>query len=135
MKLLERNKQTIYYRNFVTSSVITALDEYGNTLETGEINKVYTRIKSVNAYVKSAIGNSSTEPYGDFTDKQRTIYVAPDTDIDEYAELWIGVDPETDADGNPTVSPNFTVSGIARGLNHIRIAVRKVEVKVTVSES
>ena len=130
MRLLDRNKQTVYWRNFTGKAVITTVDEYGNTLETGEWEKTYGEVKSTRLYVKSAIGMNNAEPYGDFTTKQRTIYALPqETDINEYSLLWVGVDPQVDEEsGEPTVPHNFTVDGISHGLNHIRIAIRKVEV-------
>lgn len=130
MRLLDRNKQTVYWRNFTGKSVITTVDEYGNTLETGEWEKTYGEVKSTRLYVKSAIGMNNAEPYGDFTTKQRTIYALPqETDINEYSLIWVGVDPQVDEEsGEPTVPHNFTVDGISHGLNHIRIVIRKVEV-------
>lgn len=129
MRLLERNKQTVYWRNLSGVSAMTTTDEFGNILETGEWNKTYGEVKSARLYVKSAIGQNTAEPYGDFTSKQRTIYALPqEADIDEYSILWIGIDP-TLVDGEPTVPHNFTVDGVSHGLNHNRIAVRQVDVK------
>lgn len=134
MRLLDRNKQTVYWRNFTGKSVITTTDGYGNTLETGEWKKTYGAVKSTRLYVKSAVGMNNAEPYGDFTTKQRVIYALPqETDIDEYSILWVGIDPQIIPEGKPnagepTVPHNFTVDGISRGLNHIRIAIRRVEV-------
>ncbi len=163
MRLLERNKQTVYWRNLTGTTAITATDEDGNTLETGEYKKTYGEVKSARVYVKSAIGMNNAEPFGDFTAKQRTIYAEIGaTDIDEYSILWVGIDPqvvpepepepepvpepepedleeaedEEEQDneeplvpGEPTVPHNYTVDGISHGLNHIRIAIRQVDVK------
>lgn len=131
MRLLERNKQTVYWRNLTGETAITTQDEYGNTLETGEYQKTYGTVKSARFYVKSAIGENAAEPFGDFTAKRRTIYALPqDTDINEFSLLWVGIDPQPDEQtGEPTVPHNFTVDGISYGLNHIRIAIRQVEVK------
>ena len=140
MRLLDRNKQTVYWRNFVSTTAITTSDG-GETLETGEYTKTYGAVKSGRFYVKSAIGANNAEPYGDFTTKQRTLYALPqDTDINEYSILWVGIDPQivppTNAQGQPnanagepTVPHNFTVDGVSRGLNHLRIAIRQVEVE------
>lgn len=130
MRLLDRNKQTVYWRNFTGKSVITTVDEYGNTLETGEWEKTYGEVKSTRLYVKSAIGQNNAEPYGDFTSKKRTIYALPnETDIDEYSILWVGIDPQIDEEsGEPTVPHNFTVDGVSHGINIVRIAIRQVEV-------
>lgn len=139
MRLLDRNKQTVYWRNLTGTTAITT-SESGETLETGEYQKTYGTIKSARFYVKSAIGENAAEPFGDFTAKRRTIYALPqETDINEFSLLWIGIDPEivppTNAQGvananagEPTVPHNFTVDGISYGINHIRIAIRQVEV-------
>ena len=131
MRLLDRNKQSVYWRNLTGKAPITTTDEYGNTLETGEYEKTYSEVKVARLYVKSAIGENDAEPFGDFTSKRRTIYVDYGVaDIDEYSLLWVGIDPQVDEQGVPTVPHNFTVDGIAKGLNHIRIAIRQVEVNV-----
>ena len=131
MKLLSRNKQTIYYRNYVSSESVEVTDEYGNVLETGEYDKTYGEIHAIKAYVKSAIGTNTAEPFGDFTDKRRTIYVNKRvSDMNEYSQVWIGISPTPDEQGRPTVPHNFNVLGVARGLNHTRVAVVAVEVKL-----
>lgn len=131
MRLLSRNRQRIYYRNLIGSTPLTETDEYGNVLQTGEYVKTYSPLQTVKCYVKSAIGMNEAEPFGDFTSKRRTIYIDKNiAEINEYSQLWVGEDPQADEDGNPTVPHNFTVDGISNGLNHIRIAIRKVEVNV-----
>ena len=128
MRLLERNKQTIYYRNYTG---MTPIKVTGTDTETGEYTKAYGNLKSVRAYVKSAIGENAAEPFGDFTSKRRTIYVDHNkADINEFSILWVGIDPAPDVNGVPTVPHNFTVDGVADGINHIRIAIRQVEVRV-----
>lgn len=134
MRLLARNKQRIYYRNLIGTTPLTEEDEYGNVLQTGEYVKTYSPLQTVKCYVKSAIGMNEAEPFGDFTSKRRTIYIDKNiAEINEYSQLWVGEDPQADENGNPTVPHNFTVDGISNGLNHIRIAIRKVEVNVETS--
>lgn len=130
MKLLARNKQTVYYRNLIGSVPVTATIG-GETVYTGEYTKSYDALQVVRCYVKSAIGMNEAEPYGDFTSKRRTMYLEPGVaNINEYSLLWVGIDPTPDeVTGEPTVPHNFTVDGISNGLNHIRIAIRQVEVK------
>lgn len=127
MKLLARNKQTIYYRNYLG---MTAIKEDDNVTETGEYEKSYGAVKSIRAYVKSAIGENAAEPFGDFTSKRRTVYIEHGIadDVTEQTIFWIGIDPAV-VDGEPTAPHNFTVDGISHGLNHIRIAIRQVEVR------
>ncbi len=132
MKLLERNKQTVYYRNLKSSGII-ATSVSGETVYTGEYGSVYDTLKSVRCYVKSAIGMNEAEPYGDFTSKRRTMYLEPNqATIDEYTILWVGIDPLPDNQGEPTVPHNFTVDGVSIGLNQVRVAIRRVEVRTSV---
>ncbi len=109
MRLLERNKQTIWYRNYQGKTPI--LEE---GLETGEYEKIYGSINALRAYVKSAVGSSSDEPFGDFIAKQRTIYIEGATDINEYSQIWVGAEPNIQ-NGEPTVPHNFDVIGVAQG--------------------
>lgn len=132
MRLLARNKQTVYYQNYKSVALTTA-GGGGNTLYTGERAVVYDTLKSVKCYVKSAIGTNEAEPFGDFTSKRRTMYVEKNkATITEQSILWVGIDPKPNAQGKPTVPHNFTVDGISRGLDHDRIAIRQVEVKLNV---
>lgn len=125
MRLLDRNKQTVYYRNYLGMTPITV-----DGLETGEYTKSYGEVKTVRAYVKSAVGQNEAEPFGDFTNKQRTIYyINGEADIDEYSILWVGIDPQM-TEGEPTIAHNFTVDGVAIGLNHTRVAIRRVDKSV-----
>lgn len=121
MRLLERNKQTVYYRNYLGMAPIK-----DGSLETGEYAKTYTQVKKIRAYVKSAVGASIEQPFGGFVSKQRTIYLEGNTDINEYSQIWVGIDPQI-TDGEPTVPYNFDVIGVAQGLNHTRISIQKVE--------
>ena len=124
MQLLKRNRQTIYYQNY---SSMTPIKVTGTNIETGEYTKAYGALQTVKAYVKAAIGATTSEPFGDYTDKDRVIYLA-DTDMTEQTILWVGIDPAVDKQGAPTVPHNYIVTGISRGLNHCRISIRKVDV-------
>lgn len=124
MRLLDRNKQTVYYRTYSADSYLAD----GNLI-TGEHSASYGSLKSVRCYVKSAMGENSAEPFGDLTSKKRVAFIERIPDgFDEFAILWVGINPSPDTNGEPTVPHNFTVSGIAKGLNHNRITISQVEV-------
>ena len=126
MRLLARNRQTVYYRNYKKMTAIAS-----DGIETGEYTKTYDTMQTVKAYVKSAIGGSDTEPFGDFSSKQRTIYYKNgEATINEYSQVWVGIDPALDNQGAPTVPYNFDVVGVSVGLNHTRVSIRKVEKSV-----
>lgn len=123
MRLLARNKQTIYYCNYVSATLTTVDGNY-----TGSRKKTYGAIKTTRAYVKTATGNSTTEPFGSISTKHRMLYYENGTaDINDNSLLWVGIDP-TIVDDTPTVPHNYTVSGVAVGLNHTRVSISKVTV-------
>lgn len=125
MRLLDRNKQTIYYRNFVSNAVAT-----DDGLFTGEQVKTYTAMKSVKAYVKTSVGTSTMQPFGEQIGKSRTIYLENGVaDINEYSQLWVGIDPCI-TNGEPTVAPNYEVSGIEVGLNHTKVSIKRADESV-----
>ena len=123
MRLLGRNKQVVYYSNFVSAAMATS----GN-LYTGSRNKTYGEVKSVWAYVKTAIGSSATEPFGNIATKTRMMYYENgEADINDDSLLWVGINP-TVVNSKPTIPHNYVVSGIARGINHTRVSIEKVTV-------
>lgn len=123
MRLLGRNKQAVFYTNFVSAAMTTSSGLY-----TGGHTKTYGEVKKVLAYVKTATGNSTTEPFGSITTKTRLVYYENDAaDINDNSLLWVGIDP-TIVNGKPTVPHNYVVSGVAAGLNHTRVSIEKVTV-------
>ena len=125
MKLLDRNRQKIFYRNYLGKTDIVE-----DGLFTGESVKNYSEIKELFAYVKTAPGSSTTEPFGELPSKTRTIYFANGAaDMNEYSEVWVGVDPQLQ-NGEPTIAHNFDVIGVAVGLDHTRVSIRRVEKNV-----
>ncbi len=125
MKLLDRNRQTIYYRNYLGKT-----DIMDGELFTGESVKNYSEVKLLLAYVKTAMGSSATEPFGELSNKNRIIYFANGVaDMDEYSQVWVGLDP-TLVNGEPTVAHNYDVVGVSVGLDHTRVSIRLVDKSV-----
>lgn len=117
MKALEKNKQKIYYANYVSTAPIT--DSSGNL--TGETSNVYTAPKLLRINTSPASGDVTTQLFSPITDYDRTL-VTDDTelDIDEHSVVWIGVEP--------TAPYNYIVKKIAKSLNVLAIAVKEVTV-------
>lgn len=125
MKLLDRNRQTIYYRNYLGKT-----DIMDGNLYTGESAESFTEMKVLLAYVKTATGNSATEPFGELLNKNRIIYFANGAaDMNEYSQVWVGLDP-TLVKGEPTVAHNYDVVGVSVGLDHTRVSIRLVDKSV-----
>ena len=119
MRLLKRNTRIIYYKLLVDKQPIK--DEYEN--ETGEYELIYSQNPvAVRMSVSAARGESYTRQFGDMESYDK-VMITDDTDcpIDESSILWI--------DNLDTSQPHdYIVRKVAKGLNSIMYAVRKVNV-------
>lgn len=120
MRELERNKRTVYYALFDKNEPI--LDDDGN--DTGEETPVYLAPVELRINVSPAAGESATRQFGDVVDYDRTLVTCDITlPIDEHTVFWV--------DEADTAKPfDYTVKQVAKSLNSLLIAVKKVEVSV-----
>ena len=145
MKTLVRNKQKFYYALYVGSEPIT--DEYGN--ETGEPIVEYSEPVEMWANISPTTGLSQTEQFGNL-DSYDKVIVTDDLNcpIDEHSVLFLEIEPETTTAATHEVIESNTVLGndeivqkteevpkydyivkrVAKSLNSISIAIRKVDV-------
>lgn len=120
MRELERNKRTIYYALFDKNEPI--LDDDGN--DTGEVRPSYFAPVELRINVSPALGESATRQFGEVVDYDRTLVTCDITlPIDEHTVFWID-----DTDTNNAF--DYTVKKVAKSLNSLQIAVKKVEVSV-----
>ena len=123
MRDLKRNLQTLYYALYQSNT--NATDTSGNL--TGERKKVYGDPVQMKANISPARGVADVEIFGKDLDYTRSVLTHDMTcPITETSILWIDKEP-TDGNGN-AVPHNYVVTQIAKGLNNIVYAVRKVEV-------
>ena len=121
MRELERNKRTVYYALFDKNEAILDDDGY----ETGEVRPSYLPPVELRINVSPSIGESATRQFGDVVDYDRTLVICDTTlPIDERTVFWID---ETDI----TKSFDYKVKKVAKSLNSLQIAVKKVEVTVS----
>jgi len=123
MRSLERNKQTIYYALYEDKTPIK--DEYEN--ETGEYEILYSSPTPLRINVSAARGENSTRAFGE-TENYDKVLVTDDLSvpISETSILWI--------DSLDTEQPHdYIVVRVAKSLNSISFAVRKVNVSAAVS--
>ena len=145
MRALERNKRPFWYCLY--DETIPIVDEYGN--ETSEqIVKYGTPTKMI-ANISPASGYAQTEQFGKLDNYDKVIVTDwMDCPIDEHSVLFIEkpvefgeavtVDYQESETlyGNDTATPvtvqvplyNYIVRRVAKSLNSISIAVRKVDV-------
>lgn len=121
MRELERNKRVVYYALFDKNEAI--LDEDG--YETGEVRPSYLPPVELRINVSPSVGESATRQFGDVVDYDRTLVICDmSLPIDERTVFWID---ETDT----TKSFDYKVKKVAKSLNSLLIAVKKVEVTVS----
>lgn len=118
MRALKRNKRTFYYALYGQEVELTDAD--GNY--TGETEIGYSAPVKVKANISPATGQSNMEMFGNLTDYDRVI-VSDDLTlpIDENSVLWIDRAP---TDG----THDYVVRRVAKSLNSVAYAVRKVDV-------
>lgn len=138
MRTLKRNQRPLYYCLY--NQKIPILDEYGN--DSGEYIVTYHPPVKMMANISQATGQSNTEQFGNLENYDKVI-VTDDMNcpIDENSVLFIDSEPHyTDAlthlptaittvdETVPVPMYDYTVRRVAKSLNSISIAVRKVNV-------
>ena len=138
MRILERNKQDIWYANPTGSTYATD----GNGLKTGEKNITYgTPVKERMSMAISSGANNlgsqgivTVEPYGLVTGyTHRAVTENLDCQMGETSHVWFGILPEHEETvGGKTVivaNPhNFVVVRKAKSLNHLIYYLKEVDV-------
>lgn len=117
MRTLARNLKTFYYANVTGTTAITDSDNY----YTGEYTVTYSTPVAVKGNISPAMGNTYASPFGIFDDYDKIIVCDdPNLGITETSVLWV--------DAPKTASYDYVVRRIARSLNFISIAIKKVDV-------
>ena len=126
MKALERNKQKIYYANYTGETDI--YDEDG--LFTGEHKPGYTNPVSVNVNVSASKGQTEIDLFGTDLNYTNTVVTDKDLGIDEHSVLWVGKEAYQTVSTTSVVTPyNYIVVSVAKSLNSVVYAIRKVDVE------
>lgn len=123
MRTLARNKSTFWYALYLETEAV--MDEYGNM--TGEGRVIYSEPVEMKANISPATGYAQTEQFGNL-DSYDKVIVTDDVNcpIDENSVLFIDKAPEHNTDGD--LMYDYTVRRVAKSLNSVSIAVRKVNV-------
>ena len=129
MRILQRGKQVLWYRLYQGIAPDTYTDEWGNVVEAGENNVTYGSPVKMVANVSPASGASIEEQFGNL-DNYDKIIVTDDMDcpIDENTVLYIDSTPAIDYATGEYNHYNYVVRRVAKSINSISIAVRKVDV-------
>lgn len=133
MRCLNRNKRPIWYALYKGRKEITDANGYA----TGQYELEYGNPMRADLNVSAARGETATRQFGEDESYDKVI-VAENSDfpIDEYSVFWIDTTPKLDryghllvgADGETETPHDYTVTRVARSLNGVAYAVRKVNV-------
>lgn len=147
MRALERNKREFWYCLFDPTVRHAVIDENGN--ETGEIIPHYETDVSMRANISPATGSAQTELFGNLENYDKVIVTTDmGCPIDEHSVLFVEKEPEyvtvatheivegtvQNPDSSIVVVTyqepkyDYIVKRVAKSLNSISIAIRKVDV-------
>lgn len=117
MGLGERNKRTFYYALYNGQTEVE--DEWGNATATYDVS--YTEPVEMRGNISPSKGKASTEMFGEDLNYNKTILIDDmECPIDEHSVLWI--------DNTPDKPFDYIVVGVAKSLNTIAYAIKKVDV-------
>lgn len=138
MRDLKRNQKTIYYTLYQDSVPVYELDENGKIIyveingekvpiETGETTSGYSEVKDFCFNVSASKGETENNVFGKSLDYDKVLLTHNTAcEIDEYSRLWIDTKPLIGNDGKTDSEPEYEVKRVAKSLNHIMYAVKKV---------
>lgn len=147
MRDLKRNQTEFWYCLLIPDTQEAVVDENGN--ETGELIPSYEEAVSMKANVSPATGQNQVEQFGNLDSYDKVIVTCDmSCPIDENTVLFIDKEPEyTEVQTHEIVEGqalyaddeivektyelpkyNYIVKRVAKSLNGISIAVRKVDV-------
>ena len=125
MRCMVRNKSKFYYASYIGETEI--IDEYGNA--TGEYKIQYGNPIECYANISAAQGELKIRQFGESESYDKVIVLDDiNAPIDEHSILWVDTLPLLNEDGTTTTPHNYLVKRVAKSLNGVSIAIRKVDV-------
>lgn len=119
MKCMEINKRDFWYANYTGKEELVV-----DGKRTGQYVVRYSEPVKARAVISSARGSANDELFGISAEYDRTIVIDDlGIDISESSVLWL------DSVGSAETPWDYVVAGIARSLNFVTIAVKRVKVK------
>ena len=123
MRCMVRNKTEFYYASYKGETEI--LDDYGNA--TGEYKVSYSNPIKCFGNISAAQGEMQSRQFGESESYDKVIVLDDrNAPIDEHSILWVDTLPKS----NESTPHDYTVKKVARSLNGVSIAIRKVRVDV-----
>lgn len=123
MRNLKKNSKKLWYSNY--SGRVPIVDENGD--ETGDYICGYASPVAFLATLSASRGNAYADMFGTNLSYTRTIATVEKLPIKEESLIWVS-EPVMNADGTvDEESAEYTVAGIADGLNGIVVALKARE--------
>lgn len=138
MRSLRKNRQRLFYATYSNSIIVYEKDENGNIVHVevdGSLIPViekemagYSEPKEFYANISAAKGTSDSEVFGVSLDYTKTISTCDMTlPISETSLIWFETEPAYNADGTvDSNSADYSVAAIARSLNNVVYAIKKL---------
>lgn len=123
MVSLAANRQKIWYAELTGSTDKVDANGY----KTGEKVKTYSTPQEFLIYVAPSRGNSTYMPFGigwEYTNVMSTCDTS--CPIRETSVLWVGISPFNEDGTRNDAEHNYTVERVAKGLNSILYAIKRV---------
>lgn len=125
MRCLVRNKSKFYYASYIGETEI--IDEYGNA--TGEFKITYGDPIECKANISAAQGEMQSRQFGESESYDKVIVLDDiNAPINEHSILWVDTLPLLTDKGTTATPHDYVVRKIAKSLNGVSIAIRKVDV-------
>jgi hypothetical protein len=115
----------MYYATFVRSE--ERRDEAGNL--TGQYDVIYSKPAAMDANVSAARGAAEADRFGINIQYDKVIVTCDmSCPIDETSILWVDTLPVLEEDGSTETPHDYVMQCVARSLNSIAYAVKRVSV-------
>ena len=125
MRGMVRNKSKFYYASYIGETEI--IDEYGN--RTGEYKISYSNPIIYLANISPAQGQIQDRQFGTSESYDKVIVLDDrNVSIDEHSIMWVDTLPLLNEDGTTDTPHDYCVKKVARSINGVSIAIKKVDV-------
>lgn len=125
MKCLRKNMRRFWYALYIGDEETKDAD--GNY--TGLYKPVYTLPRLMSANISAARGTSNEQLFGVDISYDKAIATADvNCPMSETSVLWVDNAPVINSDGSTNTPWDYTVSSVAKSINSITYAVKKVDV-------
>lgn len=124
MRTLDYNKRTFYYCLFSGKTKIVDAD--GNF--TGEYTSGYSEAVAAKGNISAASGSADMEQFGtDIAYDKVIVLEGTNWAIDEHTVLFVDAEPSYEDELHTLPKYNYTVTRVAKSLNHTTLAIKRVE--------